>query len=81
MVYKDFVRFETIFEKRMIRKMVQKEESNTSTKVQSIDRALSILETLADYPSLSLMELSEKVRLHKATTHRLVNSLMENVKE
>ena len=58
--------------------MVQKEAVNTSPKVQSIDRALAILETLADYPSLSLMELSEKVHLHKATTHRLVNSLMEN---
>jgi hypothetical protein len=48
--------------------MVQKEAVNTSPKVQSIDRALAILETLADYPSLSLMELSEKVHLHKATT-------------
>ncbi|CZQ92927.1 transcription regulator iclr n-terminal [Trichococcus palustris] len=58
--------------------MVKKEEVGTATKVQSVDRALAILETLAEHQSLSLMDLSEKVHLHKATTHRLVNSLLEN---
>lgn len=51
---------------------------NSTTRVQSVDRALSILETLSNYESLSLLEISEKVHLHKATTHRLVNSLLDN---
>lgn len=51
---------------------------NTSPRVQSIDRALLILETLSNYDSLSLIEISKKVNLHKATTYRLVNSLLEN---
>lgn len=51
---------------------------NSPNRVQSVDRALLILETLSNYDMLSLMELSEKVHLHKATTHRLVNSLLEN---
>ncbi|MBS4534776.1 IclR family transcriptional regulator [Clostridium sp. D2Q-14] len=52
--------------------------TNSKTRVQSIDRALCILETLSNYESLSLVEISEKVNLHKATTHRLVNSLLDN---
>lgn len=52
--------------------------TNTTTRVQSVDRALSILETLSNYKSLSLIEISEKVNLHKATTHRLLNSLLDN---
>ncbi|MFL2105272.1 IclR family transcriptional regulator [Desemzia sp. FAM 23991] len=52
--------------------------NNSPGKVQTIDRALSILEVLSNYDNLSLMEISEKVQLHKATTHRLVNSLLEN---
>lgn len=58
--------------------MATKEETAVSSKVQSIDRAVSILETLSNHSSLSLNELSEKVQLHKATTHRLVHSLMDN---
>uniref|UniRef100_UPI00344B97FC IclR family transcriptional regulator n=1 Tax=Carnobacterium sp. TaxID=48221 RepID=UPI00344B97FC len=46
--------------------------------VQSVDRALSILEVLSNHDSLSLVEISKKVDLHKATTYRLVNSLLEN---
>lgn len=49
-----------------------------ASRVQSLDRALSILEILSNYESLSLNEISEKVGLHKATTHRLVNALLEN---
>lgn len=52
--------------------------TSSSTRVQSVDRALSILETLSNYESLSLMEISEKVDLHKATTHRLLSSLLDN---
>lgn len=51
---------------------------NSTRRVQTIDRASFILETLSKYDDLSLAELSEKVHLHKATTHRLVNSLLEN---
>lgn len=51
---------------------------NSPSRVQTIDRALRILETLSNYDNLSLAEISEKVQLHKATTHRLVNSLLEN---
>lgn len=58
--------------------MSSKMEQNSGSKVQSIDRAISILETLSNYPSLSLNDLSEQVDLHKATTHRLVQSLVEN---
>lgn len=58
--------------------MATKEEHPTGSKVQSINRAVLILETLSEYPSLSLNELSEKVGLHKATTHRIVNSLVDN---
>lgn len=49
-----------------------------TTSVQSIDRAFLILETLSKSPSLSLTEISKKVNLHKVTTLRLVNSLLEN---
>lgn len=52
--------------------------ANSPNRVQSVDRALLILETLSNYEMLSLMEISEKVHLHKATTHRLINSLLEN---
>lgn len=58
--------------------MATKEEQLGTSKVQSIDRAVLILETLADHSSLGLGELSEKVGLHKATTHRIVHSLIEN---
>lgn len=51
---------------------------NTTNRVQTIDRASFILETLSNYDNLSLAEISEKVQLHKATTHRLVNSMLEN---
>jgi DNA-binding IclR family transcriptional regulator len=41
--------------------------------VQVLDRALAILDTLsAQGPDLSLGELSEKLDLHKSTTHRLM---------
>lgn len=55
-----------------------KMNAHSTPRVQSIDRALSILETLSNYESLSLIEISKKVNLHKATTYRLVNSLLDN---
>ena len=45
--------------------------------VQSIDRALSILEVLSDYSEgLGVTEISEKVDLHKSTVYRLLATLI-----
>jgi DNA-binding IclR family transcriptional regulator len=45
--------------------------------VQSVDRALSILEVLSDYENgLGITELSEKIGLHKSTVHRLLSTLI-----
>lgn len=44
--------------------------------VQSVDRALSILEVLSDYEDgLGITEISEKVDLHKSTVYRLLATL------
>lgn len=52
--------------------------TNTTTRVQSVDLALCILETLLNYKFLSLIEISEKVNFHKTTSHCLLNSLLDN---
>lgn len=45
--------------------------------VQSVDRALSILEVLSDYnQGLGTTEIGEKVGLHKSTVHRLLGTLI-----
>lgn len=45
--------------------------------VQSVERALSILEVLSDYiEGLGVTELSEKVGLHKSTVYRLLSTLI-----
>lgn len=45
--------------------------------VQSVDRALSILEVLSDYnEGLGVTEISDKVGLHKSTVHRLLGTLI-----
>lgn len=45
--------------------------------VQSVDRALSILEVLSDYEDgLGITEISEKVDLHKTTVYRLLTTLI-----
>lgn len=45
--------------------------------VQSIDRALSILEVLSDYSKgLGVTEISEQVNLHKSTVYRLLTTLI-----
>ncbi len=47
--------------------------------VQSVDRALSLLELLAKYEDgLGLMELSYQSNLTKSTVHRLLHTLIEN---
>lgn len=44
--------------------------------VQSVDRALSILEVISDYSEgLGVTEISEKVGLHKSTVYRLLSTL------
>lgn len=45
--------------------------------VQSIERALCILEVLSDYKDgLGITEISNKVNLHKSTVYRLLNTLI-----
>lgn len=45
--------------------------------VQSVERALTILELLTDYnEGLRITEISKKVNLHKSTVHRLLSTLM-----
>lgn len=45
-------------------------------KVQSVDRALSLLEIVAEHNSISLTELSKLAQLNKATVHRLLATLI-----
>lgn len=46
--------------------------------VQSVERALTILEILSHYNNgLGVTELSEKVNLHKSTVYRLLSTLIE----
>ena len=48
-------------------------------RVQVLERSLGILELLcSEGPELSLIELSERLRLHKSTTHRLVGVLEQH---
>lgn len=45
--------------------------------VQSVDRALTILELLSDYnEGLGITEIGTKIDLHKSTVHRLLGTLM-----
>ncbi|MDD3840743.1 MAG: IclR family transcriptional regulator [Clostridia bacterium] len=45
--------------------------------IQSVDRALSILELLSDYnEGLRITDISEKVGLHKSTVYRLLSTLI-----
>ena len=46
--------------------------------VQSIDRAMNILEILSQGNNLSLAEVCKKSKLHKTTTFRILHSLKEN---
>lgn len=47
--------------------------------VQSVSRALSILEMLADNPDgIGIIELSQKINLPKSTSHRLLKTLISN---
>ncbi len=45
--------------------------------VQSVERALTILEVIAEYNNgLGITEISERVDLHKSTIHRLLSTLV-----
>lgn len=46
--------------------------------VQSVDRALNILEIISNEETVSLKELVEFTGLSKSTIHRIVNSLIVN---
>ena len=47
------------------------------TVVQSVDRALSIIEVLSDYEDgMGVTEISSKINLHKSTVHRLLLTLI-----
>ncbi|MBF0812569.1 IclR family transcriptional regulator [Staphylococcus sp. KG4-3] len=46
--------------------------------VQSIDRALNLLELISHHSPISLNELVTKTQLSKTTVHRLVKSLIDN---
>lgn len=49
-----------------------------SKNVQSVDRALTILEILSMYPKgLGVGEVSERTELHKSTAHRLLATLVD----
>lgn len=50
----------------------------SNTTVQSVDRALSILEVLAHRGSAALIELAEDLDVHKSTAFRLVATLEEH---
>lgn len=46
--------------------------------VQSVDRALNILELLSSNDSLGVTEIGKKLNLHKSTAHRLLLTLITN---
>jgi IclR family transcriptional regulator, acetate operon repressor len=51
--------------------------SNASAGVQSVSRALSILEELADEGDLGVTEVGRRLGVHKATASRLLSTLAE----
>jgi DNA-binding IclR family transcriptional regulator len=52
------------------------EDLNTSNLVQSVDRALDILDCLAQYPKgCGIIELSKNLNLSKSTIHRIITTL------
>src|SRR5436309_3008562 len=58
--------------------MPDRKTKSSPYKVQVLDRALAIIDALsAAEEDMSLAELSEKVKLHKSTVHRLVTILRE----
>jgi DNA-binding IclR family transcriptional regulator len=55
------------------------DKKSSQYRVQVLERSLGILELLSSNgPELSLIELSEQLRLHKSTTHRLLGVLEQH---
>ena len=55
----------------------EKETNQMKEIVQSVDRALSILEILSDYSEgLGITSISNKVNIHKSTVHRILATLI-----
>ncbi len=53
--------------------------SKNRATVQSVERAFDILETLAaEQGELGILDLSERVRLHPSTVHRLLTTLLQS---
>lgn len=54
-------------------------DENSNSPIRSVDRALSIIETLTEYrKGLGLVELSNKVGLNKTTTYRMICAIMSH---
>lgn len=54
-------------------------ESKTAARIQVIDRAASLLDTIARYPEpVSLKVLGAETGLHASTAHRILASLIQN---
>jgi len=50
--------------------------NETKNPVQSAERIFGVLETLAETGSIGLIDLSNRLKLHKSTVHRLLMSLI-----
>jgi IclR family transcriptional regulator, KDG regulon repressor len=58
---------------------VPKTATSPQYKVQVLERALGLLNTLAEAQTdLSLMDLCERIKLHKSTVHRLISVLEQS---
>ncbi|MBI3972135.1 MAG: IclR family transcriptional regulator [Chloroflexi bacterium] len=61
----------------MPRRRTQQQIESVKSTVQSVDRALSLLEVLAESPQeMAIRDLSARVELHGSTVHRLLTALM-----
>lgn len=59
--------------------MTRKRGDSLADTVQSIDRAMQLLEVLSQHvEGVGLLELSERVNLSKSTVHRLLSTLISN---
>lgn len=52
-------------------------EADTIVRVQSVERAFRLLETLVRHTEMSLGQLAESVGVHKSTAYRLLHTLMQ----
>ena len=75
--YKTFTMSYHILERRFkMKPHIQYKKVNSISNVQSLERALTILNKLSEYPDgISIARLSEQVGLTKSTIHRLLATL------